>query len=368
IGKEKGITVVPVFQGSYGDLKQKTTAAIKAGIAPTAAQAYPDWVAEYFQADIVVPLNDYIDHKEVGISDFDDILKAYRDENMQYTTEGIFFSLPFNKSTEVLFYNKTLFDANGYEPPETWAEVEVLAKKIFEKTGKPGFGFDSLANYFITLTRQYGGEYTDSQANIYFNQGDAAIKAIDLYKRNYEAGYWRIAGEDRYLSGPFNNEDVYMYVGSTAGSAYVGSDLFEWSSVPIPQVKGGVGSVIQQGTNVFLMNQGKTDEEVYAAYEYIKYLASKEASLYWTTHTGYLPTRQSVIDSTEYKAFMAEGTDSTKESGPAQGDFYFYDPGFYTSDFTSYDVRLAAGGAIDDALLNGVDAKTAVENAYKKFQ
>ena len=105
-------------------------------------------------------------------------------------------------------------------------------------TGKPAFGYDSLSNYFITLTRQFGGKYTDSQANVFFDQGNAAVKALELYKRNYDAGYWRVAGEDRYLSGPFNNEDVFMFIGSTAGSSYVGSDLFEWDSVPMPVLRG----------------------------------------------------------------------------------------------------------------------------------
>jgi multiple sugar transport system substrate-binding protein len=368
IGMEKGITVVSVFQGGYGDHKQKTTAAIKAGAAPVVAQAYPDWVAEYFQAEVVVALDDYINHSEVGIADFDDIFEAYRAENSQYTTDGTFFSLPFNKSTEVLYYNKTFFEDNGYTVPTTWAELESLSKKIFEKTGKPAFGFDSLSNYFITMTRQYGGKYTDSQGGIYFNDTDAAAKGIELYKRNFDAGYWRVAGEDRYLSGPFNNGDVFMFAGSTAGSAYVGSDLFEWDSVPLPQVAGGPKAVIQQGTNVFVMNQKKTPEEVYAGYVFIKFLASKEANLYWATNTGYLPIRQSVVDSSEYQAFLAAGTDSTKESGPAQGGYYFYDPGFYTSDFTSYDVRVAVGTAVEEALLNDVDPKKAVADAVAKFQ
>ncbi|MBN2051057.1 MAG: extracellular solute-binding protein, partial [Spirochaetales bacterium] len=147
VGKEMGITVTPVFQGNYNEMKQKTTAAIKAGTAPAIAQAYPDWVAEYMQAEVIVPLNDYIFHPEVGIKDFEDIFPGYLEENRQYTTEGIYYSLPFNKSTEVLFYNKTFFEQNGYSVPKTWNELVALAKKIYETTGKPGFGYDSLDNY-----------------------------------------------------------------------------------------------------------------------------------------------------------------------------------------------------------------------------
>ena len=85
IGQEKGITVTPVYQGAYNDLKSKTTAAIKAKNAPAISQAYPDWVAEYLQSGAVVALNEYIEHPEVGITDFEDIAEAYRLENSQYT-------------------------------------------------------------------------------------------------------------------------------------------------------------------------------------------------------------------------------------------------------------------------------------------
>ena len=368
IGKEMGITVTPLYQGSYNDLKQKITAAIKAGIAPSVAQAYPDWVAEYMQADVVVDLDDYINDSKVGMSDFNDIFPGYRDENSQYSDDGTFYSLPFNKSTEVIFYNKTFFEKNNLSVPKTWSDVEAVSKKIMELTGKPGFGYDSLANYMITMIRQFGGKYTDSKGNIYFNQGDAAVKAIELYKRNFDAGFWRIAGEDMYMSGPFNNQDCYMYVGSTAGAAYVGSDLFTWDSAVLPYIDANKKAAIQQGTNIFLMDQDKDPEEVYAAYVFAKYLVSKESNFIWATNTGYLPIRQSVVDSQEYKDYLKTTKDTTKTTGPAQGSYYFYDPGFYSPDYTSSDARTAIQGALEDALLNGTAPAAAIKAAYDKLK
>lgn len=368
IGKEKGITVASVFQGGYNDLKPKTTAAIKAGTAPVIAQAYPDWVAEFMQADIVVPLNAYINHPVIGIKDFEDIFPGYREENSQYTGDGTFYSLPFNKSTEVLFYNKTFFDQNGYKVPTTWDELVALSKTIYEKTGKPAFGYDSLANYMITMIKQFGGRYTDSQGNVFFAEGEAAVKAVKLYQENFNKGYWRIPGEDRYLSGPFLNQDVYMYVGSTAGAAYLNTNAFKWDSVPIPLTPGGTKAVIQQGTNIFIMNQNRTPEEIYAAFEFAKFLVSKGANYTWAVNTGYLPIRKSVVDSPEYKQFLSTTIDTTKLSGPAQGAYYFYDPGFYSPNYTSYDVRNTIQAALEDALLNRTDARTAIDNAYKKLR
>lgn len=202
IGAEKNITVKPVYQGQYTDLKTKTTAALKSGSAPAITQAYPDWVAEYLQSGNVVELDQYIFNDEVGIKDFDDIIESYRAENSQYEG-GKFYSLPFNKSTEVLYYNKTFFDENNLTVPTTWDEVEEVSAKIKELTGKTAFGIDAPANYFITMVQQFGGQYTNSNGDILFAENDAkaAIEALELLQRNSEAGYWRLPGEDKYLSG-----------------------------------------------------------------------------------------------------------------------------------------------------------------------
>ncbi len=371
IGSEKNITVKPVYQGQYTDLKTKTTAALKSGSAPAITQAYPDWVAEYLQSGNVVELDQYIFNDEVGIKDFDDIIESYRAENSQYEG-GKFYSLPFNKSTEVLYYNKTFFEENNLTVPTTWEEMEQVSKQITELTGKPAFGFDSAENAFITLVKQFGGEYTTSNGEVLFGESDAAVEMLEMIKRNTDAGYWRLPGEDKYMSGPFVSGLVQMYVGSTSGASHVINGIaesenpFEWSAAPIPQQSEDSKAVIQQGTNVVIMKQGSTtDEQVYAAYEFAKFLGTYDANLYWTMNTGYLPIRQTVVDSEEYQNYIVESGDMTKQAGPAQSDYYFYDFVFTNDDFTSYNVRTQAGVAVENVVLNNMEPTKAVEEALK---
>lgn len=373
VGSEKGITVEGVYQGAYNDLKSKVTASIKAQTVPAISQAYPDWVAEYLQSGSVVALDDYINHEEVGIKDFEDISEAYREENSQYEG-GKFYSLPFNKSTEVLYYNKTFFEENNLEVPTTWEEMENVSKQITEITGKPAFGFDSAENAFLTLVRQFGGEYTNTNGEVLFGESDAAVNMLEMIKRNTDAGYWRLAGEDKYMSGPFTSGLVQMYIGSTSGASHIVNGIaesdkpFEWSATPIPQQSEETKAVIQQGTNVVIMQQENiSDQEVYAAYEFAKFLGSYEANLYWTMNTGYLPIRQSVVDSEEYQNYISESGDMTKLAGPAQADYYFYDLVFTNDDFTSYNVRTAAGVAVENVVLNGMEPAQAVEEALRSL-
>ena len=367
IGAEKNITVKPVFQGHYSDLKSKLTAGIKANEAPVVAQGYPDYTAEFLQSEAVVALDEYINHPEVGIENFEDIAQAYRDENSQYDAEGTFYSLPFNKSTEVLYYNKTFFEENGLEVPTTFEEVEALSKQITEITGTPAFGFDSAPNAFITLVQQFGGEYTNSNGDILFTESDAAVKALEMIKRNVDAGYWRLAGEDKYISGPFTSELVHMYVGSTAGASHVANDNFEWASAPYPQVSEDSKAVIQQGTNVMVLSQDRSPEEIYAGYEFAKFLCSEEGNLQFATSTGYLPIRQSVVDSEEYQAYVTESNDSTKVSGPAQSEYYFYDPAFVNQEtgISSYQVRGEITKAVENVVFNEMEPQAALDAAIQ---
>ena len=369
IGAEKNITVKPVYQGQYTDLKTKTTAALKSGSAPAITQAYPDWVAEYLQSGNVVELDQYIFNDEVGIKDFDDIIESYRAENSQYEG-GKFYSLPFNKSTEVLYYNKTFFDENNLTVPTTWDEVEEVSAKIKELTGKTAFGIDAPANYFITMVQQFGGQYTNSNGDILFAENDAkaAIEALELLQRNSEAGYWRLPGEDKYLSGPFMSELLYMYTGSSAGYSHISTADFEVGIAPIPQISDETGAVIQQGTNVVVFNQNKSQEEVYAAYEFAKYLSSYEGNLLFATETSYLPIRESVVASDAYQNYVVESNDQTKIVGPEQAEYFFYDPSFYKDAYSSYNVRMAVEKAVESVVLNGVSPEQAIEEAVNSLK
>lgn len=368
VGSEKGIIINPIYQGSYDSLKSKTTAAIKAGEVPGIAQAYCTFISEYLQANVVEPLNDYIFDKEIGIQDFEDIYEAYRKENSQYTDEQIYYSLPFNKSTEVLFYNKTFFEEYDLTVPITWDDMEVLSKQIYELTGNAALGIDSTANYFITMVKQYGGDYTSSNGAILFGENDAALKALELFDRNVESEYWRLAGDDKYISTPFVDGTLPMYIGSSNGASYVYNDLFEWDSAPIPQISDETKTVIEQGTNVVIFNQNKTPEEIYAAYEFAKYLCSYEGNLQWVQETGYLPVRQSVVESAEYKTYVEISGDTTKLTGPQQASAYYYDAAFFTDAYNANHVRTEVGVAVEQVVFSDIEPKIALENLLNLFK
>lgn len=82
----------------------------------------------------------------------------------------------------------------------------------------------------------------------------------------------------------------------------------------IPQADAANKQVISNGYVLAALNQSGNAEQSYAAYEFIKFMSSKESNLPMTLNTGYLPIRQSVVDDAEYKAFVEAGTNDTKIS------------------------------------------------------
>ena len=278
-------------QGNYGDLNQILVATMQSPQdLPTITQAYPDWMLQFQSADLVADLTDMV-KGENGIEDYEDILPGVREEIEE---DGKIMGLPFNKSTEVFWYNKTLFDELGLEVPTTFEELEEVSKKIKEEKDIPGVGFDSLPNYYATYMHNNGLEM-DQDLDL---AGDKSVEAVDYYQKGIKEGYFRIAGTDQYMSGPFANEQVGAYIGSNAGEIYVKDGVegkFEYAAAPYP-----AESSVQQGTNIYMF-ENASDEQKKAAFEFLKFLVSKESQIQFALDTGYMPARTSAVEDSKYK-------------------------------------------------------------------
>ena len=78
---------------------------------------------------MIMPIGDLAKPGEVDWGDYVDAVMSY------YTIDGKLYSMPFNSSTPILFYNKTLFKKAGLDPakpPDTWNQVREMGKKIMD--------------------------------------------------------------------------------------------------------------------------------------------------------------------------------------------------------------------------------------------
>lgn len=365
VGQEKGISVVPTFNGSSAELYSNVIAAIKAGNAPDVTLALRPYVADYLQTDYVVDLTPYIQDENVGISDYEDIFAGLRQADASYEKSGI-YSLPIHSYSEVLYYNVDFFTENGLTVPTTWDEMIATCEKIHDITGSPAFGWDNLAGSFMTLVNQFGGRYTDQNGTIYFAGDDEAVAldVLNLWQENVNKGIWRTAGEDMFFSGPFANEQIPMYIGDSVEASYIPAKNPElnWATAPIPQVSSDTAANLCAGHVIVSLNTTGDAEKAYAAYEFMKFMTSYEANLAVVVGgTGYLPIRQSVADSSEYQAYVADGHDFLT-AGVEQSGYYFYEPAFTNDTTTSSAVNSAVKTMMQEVADNGVAPETALNN------
>ncbi len=344
------VTVNLVNQGSYSDLNTKLVAAQQSSTLPAMSFAYSSW--EDLRGN-VEDLSTYADTEGYEL-DFSNFVDAYVDE--MTGEDGQIYGVPFNKSTEVIFYNKDLAkEANIEEVPTTMEELYEDAQAITDATGVVAIGADSLQNYLATIINSCGlNTWQDADGNFVLN--DTCVQeGVQQYQEAIDGGYARTAGEDGFLSGPFGSGQVAAYIGSSAGATYVDSGVdgkFEWGAIPVPQE-----SVPQQGTNLVIYSAA-SDEEKAAAWQFIQYVSQDAIAEDFAMTTGYLPVTKTALESDEYQAFI-EGNEVAKAAYDETDKFEVVVPSFLgANEIYSTNFANTMSAILDnkDAIADALDA------------
>lgn len=346
--------------GSYDDVRDQISTEITVGNQPNLAYCYPDHVALYNLAGAVATLDSLIDSQiEVKRADGtteilglteeqkNDFIAGYYNEGRQFG-DDLMYSMPFSKSTEVLYYNKTFFEENGLTVPTTWDEMkEVCAKiKAIDPNSIP-LGYDSESNWFITMCEQYGSPYTSATGDHFLFNNETNRNFVKMFREWYQAGYLttqKLYGA--YTSGLFTVQEEgktrsYMSIGSSAGATYQrpakgedGKYPFEVGIATIPQVSADNKRVISQGPSVCIFKKSNP-QEVVASWLFLKFLTtSVDFQAEFSMASGYVPVLKSVATNEAYAAFMtqADGGDFISALSAKvcleQEDAYYTSPAF----------------------------------------
>lgn len=293
--KNPNITIKLENQGAYTDLQAKINSTLQSpNNLPTITQAYPGWLWNAANNKMLADLTPYINDKTVGWGSAKaSNIKTELLEGAQI--KGTQYGIPFNKSVETLTYNADILKKYNVKVPTTMAELKAAAKKIYEKSGHKvvGAGFDSLSNYYTLGMKDEGVDFSNK---INFS-GTTSKKVINYYADGVKAGYFRTAGSEHYLSGPFANEKVAMYIGTSAGEGFVKKGVgtkFTYGVAARPSKYN-----MQQGTDIYMFSKASAMQKA-AAFKYMKFLVSKSSQLTWANATGYVPVNKQVLMDKKY--------------------------------------------------------------------
>lgn len=287
------ITVTLEGSPNYSTLQQNERNAVAAKKAPTIAQAYESWAADYARSGVIDPLDSYAGN---SASSF---YKGVRDDLK--LCDGHTWMWPFGKSLSVLFYNQDMLKSAGQQVPATWDQFASTLKAV-SHNGVTGISIDpggptDLSEgviWFEILAAANGTPVFDKNGQPQFDS-PAAIKAAqylaDLKKAGALATGTGYPGETA-LGGQKGVFDISSVAGYSYEAKAVGGK-FTLGTANLPA--GPAGNANQMnGANIVLFSQASPAEKQ-AAWKYMRFLASPSSQAYWATQTGYLPVTQGAL-------------------------------------------------------------------------
>ena len=347
------------YQGGYDDIAKLISDGFAVKNTPTIAVAYPDNVADYIEVgksagvEYVTNLDKFIKSNDVGFGkeswlgdkyNEEDFIEDFYEEGSSYTLEGT-YSLPFLKSTEIMFYNMDLLIEvmKGFKPEFassktkikeymariSWNDFMSLCTYIKGNMAKISnmlevpMWYDSDANYIITKLFQNEVPYTSIESSgkgkIEFASGENFNKVVDLLdeaRSNYADGLFTTKGiKNTYGSDFFTNEKCIFSIGSSGGSGYnfPQADAFELGVCRVP-ASNNKPIYVSQGPTLAMFNDRGLDKEVndkaqLYAWKFMKYITNGQvnAEICVNGSEGYVPVRHSAYETNFFQEFMKEG-------------------------------------------------------------
>ena len=294
---QKLITVEAQYIGSYKDINEALVAAHAAGTGlPAVAVANTDYVASYGDSGLYEDLDPYIAGTDYDVDDFSAGLLL----SSQYKGKQV--ALPFLHSTQVIYYNKTMADANGWKIPEKIEDFTPFLAEVHSKKGIYGTvvpGWDQW--YFETLYLNEGVQIITGDNDCDLN-GDAALGVTKMIKD------WCDAGDAYFASGTdasatmrqnFYDQKTFsvMHTSSLYNNYVSKCPDFEVGMAWYPAATTGDKNSEVGGCVLGIPSKN-------AAWQFLQFLCGKEVNMEWAEGTGYLPTRNSVLDTEEGKKFL----------------------------------------------------------------
>ncbi|GAA5335892.1 MULTISPECIES: ABC transporter substrate-binding protein [Thermus] len=344
---QQGRCVRPVPQGGYRDLSTKIKAAFAAGKVPAMAQAYENNIALYLEAKALLPIESLgVKLQGVNLT----FLNAVR-------FGGVVYGVPFNKSIQVLYYNKDLLRKHGAKVPTTLEAFVSLSKRLSQAEGGPVYWFQPDASTFAYFFFNLGGSYL-KDGKLVLNSKEA-VEALTLLQNGVKEG-WAKAITSGYINQNLGSGPYAFSVDTSAGYTYYRQGAkFDLGVATLPGSKGQAGFGLVQGTNLVVFRQASKEEQAVAK-DFLQFVLSPRAQAVFATATGYVPVTEAALKDPVYQSYVAENPDYA--TIVRQSRYAKFEPALAEWEQIRFDIL---GQAIKEAILNKVDPKAALDKAQK---
>lgn len=302
------IHINAVYQGSYADLFTALLAAMRTSSRPTMSMMYESWTSQFMELDLVVPAQAFIDADDsFGEEELSDFYPSFLANN---TWGENIVTLPFNKSLYLLFANLDALEAKGLGVPQTWDELRDAAIALSDPENNiSGFGVRPFIETVTPFFLMNGGQFiVDGRLNLESPESLETLQYFIDLTHGTDGEHGVVYVETAYLTAAFGTGNVPLFTGSSAGIPYCATsvgDTFRWTAAPLPSNGDHPRRVLSQGTNMGIY-AGHSNEETWAAWEFLKFMTNSESSAHFAAISGFLPVRRSSLEVPEYAQFLQE--------------------------------------------------------------
>ena len=327
----------------YAKIYNDVITNIATNTTPNICITYPDHIATYLTGtNTVAPLDELFDDEKYGLGGsevrFDgvsreDITKKYLEEGY---FDGHYYAVPFMRSTEACYINKTYVEKLGYTVPDelTWDFVWEVSEAAMKKDENGNYAvngqkvlipfiYKSTDNMMIQQLKQKGIGYSDDEGNaLLFN--DETKELLYTVAEHAKTGAFSTFKISSYPANFLNAGQCIFAVDSTAGATWMGSDAplsdisedkivkFETVVRTVPQFDTENPSMISQGPSICIFNKDDP-QEVLASWLFVQYMLTDGVQTAYAETEGYVPVTNTARNSADYLDYLSREGENKNE-------------------------------------------------------
>lgn len=333
----------------YNALYSRILEHIARGTPPDICQVYENWTTQLIDIKAVVPVDSFFRGPHgMSQAELADFVPVFREANV--FDSGRVWTLPFNKSIYVLYYNKRILGELGLKAPETWAEFRETSRTITQRKGIPALVFLPNVDIFGHYLYAHGGQFIERDKASF--AGSAGVDDLRFWVDAVHT--------DRSARPAFDAEDAFkrgesaFYIETT--SRIGGFRRTEGLDFGVSMLPTGSTRAYQfAGTNLAIFARSSPEKQQ-AAWRFMKFLTSPEVTTEWAIGTGYLPVRTSAINGKTWQEYIKKNPE--------------YGVGIKALQFAVVQPRVSAWesirGILDDAMFEALSRKYTPDDAIQR--
>ena len=393
------ITVNLRLYTDYGKIYTDVLTNIATSTTPNVCITYPDHIATYMTGDnVVVNLDTLMADERYGLGGSelrfegptrDQLVSKFLEE---CTIGGSVYALPFMRSTEACYINKTYVEALGYTVPDVltwdfiWEVSEAAMAKdedgLFKINGQKvmiPFIYKSTDNMMITMLKQKGADYSTEagEVGLFNDTTRELLKEIGTHGKSRAFSTFKIAS---YPANFLNAGQCIFAIDSTAGATWMGTDAplcdiaedaivnFETVVRMVPQYDTEHPQMMSQGPSICIFNKEDTGE-VLASWLFAQFLLTDEVQVAYAETEGYVPVTTKASATEAYQDYLARAGEDNSEHYQVKLDatrllLDHIDDTFTTAVFNGSTSLRDAAGQLIESTVKDVRRKAVVDEEY----